>query len=198
MPNNSYPDHLGAYHDSTNAYGTWSFDWIVPSEIDWRTEITVFFISNIPVMLNGSDPEPPTLNSYSITLTSVFEPLEHAGLYITLGEHNYGIWRSMNEYSYPDPLIGVFHIDITRDTDGTFRVYANSSRDPIIEQVNNRYKTSERLSIWNWNDESAVDNIVVYDTVEITPNPKTSSFPGVEVLLLILPLGIPYSRKRRY
>ena len=142
---NYWPNGTGAYHDSTVAYGTWSFDWIVPSELENQQNVGdhIFLISNLPIYLNGSEMTPPTLNGYVIGMAVSFELIAtNPGTFFTFGEINYGIYREMGEYTDPNPFTGVLHIDITRDNDGWFRVYLNSSCEPVIEEENNRYKKS--------------------------------------------------------
>ncbi|MHA1940945.1 MAG: hypothetical protein ACXAC6_04460 [Candidatus Hodarchaeales archaeon] len=197
MLGSTRPYGIGAYHNSTVPYGTWSFDWIAPTEIGESAEVVVFIIGNPPIHLNGTSIDPPTLNAYLIVLESISGSLEDDGFYITFGEYNYGIWHIIEEYSSPDPFTGLIHIDITRDKDGTFRVYTDSSLKPVIELVNNRYKISERICFWAWDGESAVDNVVVYDSVELIPETSSTTTFTIEVLLFVLPLTIFYSRKRR-
>jgi hypothetical protein len=200
MGNASWPYGSGAYHNSSVAYGTWSFDWIVPTELDDKTNVMdrFFLCSNMEIYENGSNSEPPTLNAYFLTLDIRFElTSENPGTFINLGEYNYGIPHTIKEYSDPNPFTGILHIDITRDNDGTFRVHLNSSCEPIFEVVNNRYKTSERVVFWSWRGDSAFDNLVFYNSVEVTTCPKTPAF-DVGLLLLVLPLGLIYSRRRRH
>ena len=198
MPGTDHPFGLGAYHNSTNAYGTWSFDWIIPDEVLQFAQVAIFFAGNLPVYLNGSDIDPPTLNTYLVYIETVHNSLEDNCFNVTFGEYNYGVWRFVEEYAFPEPITGVVHFDITRDpADGTIRIYTNASPKPIITVVNNRIKTSERLCFWTWEGVSSIDNVVVYDTVEKT-EPKSNPAFTIEVILLPLFLGILYSRKRRH
>ncbi|MHA2316404.1 MAG: hypothetical protein ACXAC6_01550 [Candidatus Hodarchaeales archaeon] len=197
MLTTSYPYGIAAIHNSTVAYGTWSFDWIVPSKIQEEAQVGYFFAGNFPVYLNGSDIEPPTLNTYLLYMESIFESLDENCFNITIGEYNYGNWQIIKEETYSDPLTGLIHIDITRDMDGTIKVFTNSSSKPFIEIVNNRIKTSERVCFWSWYGESAIDNVVVYSSEVVTEGSSGAPAFTFEVLLLILPLSIIYTRKRR-
>ena len=63
--------------------------------------------------------------------------LEEWHLYIAFSEYNNGDLTGLKNYYSPELVTGVFHVDVTRDTDGTFSVYANSSSNPVIKVFNN-------------------------------------------------------------
>ena len=94
---------------------------------------------------------------------------------------------SIGEYFPPFVMAGWQHIDITRDDTGLIRVYINDSLR--IETVDNRIPSSSYFYLLT-NQGEGIDNIVVSDSVDITPNPATPSGTLFEFLAPYLPLVV--------
>ena len=94
---------------------------------------------------------------------------------------------SIGEYFPPFVMTGWQHIDITRDDTGLIRVYINDSLR--IETVDNRIPSSSYFYLLT-NQGEGIDNIVVSDSVDITPPPGPQPGNFIELLAPYLPLII--------
>jgi hypothetical protein len=92
---------------------------------------------------------------------------------------------SIGEYFPPFVMAGWQHIDITRDETGLIRVYINSTLR--IETVDNRIPSSNYFHLLS-NPGEGLDNIVVSDSVDITPTSATNPGGLFELLEPYLPL----------
>ena len=92
---------------------------------------------------------------------------------------------SIGEYFPPFVMTGWQHIDITRDDTGLIRVYINNSL--CIETVDNRIPSSSYFYLLT-NQGEGLDNIVVSDSIDITPIPGTPSVSPLAFLGPYLPL----------
>jgi hypothetical protein len=113
---------------------------------------------------------------------------------------------SIGEYFPSIVMDGWQHVDITRDDTGLIRVYINDSLQ--IETVDNRIPSSNYFHLVSGSGEG-LDNIVVSDSVDITPTPGTN--PGEFFILigpylplvvlgvaLLIALGVGVLLRRRY
>jgi hypothetical protein len=94
---------------------------------------------------------------------------------------------SIGEYFPPFVMAGWQHIDITRDDTGLIRVYINDTLR--IETVDNRIPSSNYFHMLS-NQGEGVDNIVVSDSVDITPTPAAHPGTLFELLAPYLPLVV--------
>ena len=86
---------------------------------------------------------------------------------------------------------GTYHIEITRDETGRFKVYINGTLR--IEAVDNTWKTSQSYHV---NSERGIgfDNVIVRDDVIPTNEPTTTTPPpGIPVELLVILIVAPVS-----
>ncbi len=181
------------------AYGTWSFDFnlnLTEPFIDSLASIIGFvqiaFMSNDPHDMNDSDDG----YNYGIRIFPVRWGLDY-DLAISLGWFNYGEGTVLANYTFPVPLTGWHHIDVTRTTDGLISVYHNGCL--IMQAVNTVIDTSEtfcmRSQAWH-----SIDNIVVDDEVL----PIQCGIPlwipiviGVVVAVVVIVVVIVFLRRRR-
>ncbi len=154
-----------ASHPSTVAYGTWSFDVHITDETE--EHFYVYFATD-----DWGD-YPIHINSYDIAI--VLQPgqawsweLEEdaqAGFVLVKrnGAATEGGWQGLGSYSLYEELSGVYHIDITRDNMGNFKVYIDG--DLVIEATDNEHKTSTWFR-FTGEPGPAIDNVVVKDTID--------------------------------
>ncbi|MHA2020816.1 MAG: hypothetical protein ACW96N_03825, partial [Candidatus Thorarchaeota archaeon] len=142
-----------AWRTSNVAYGSWAFDvYCVPNSPANRSYIA--FVSGEPVV------DPPDFNP----------PFEYGiiacGDYSTHGNHTFVLYRRpeypntlthIGEYDVDDAS-GWWHINITRDYNGTFNVYFN---DTLGITVSNTLHIKSDLFSFYADDGYALDNIVV-------------------------------------
>jgi hypothetical protein len=135
------------YHLSYVTTGTWSFDVIVGKGMDIR-------------LLYNAEGE-----RQSLTLSLY-------GTHILL--YSYRSFSDsesvrLGEFILPQGMSGWQHIDVTRDSDGRNCVYINGTL--IMDVVDNAAITSEFFYFLSYG-ESAIDNVVVSNTVDIEPPPQ--------------------------
>ena len=96
------------------------------------------------------------------------------------------------------PAAGWHHIDVTRNTTGWFSVYHNGS--PIMEGKDTDIDTSELFWL-QFEEWQMIDNVVVSDTIDITPTTTPPPFDwlpigiGVSAVVIIAVLVIILKRR---
>ena len=83
-------------------------------------------------------------------------------------------------YYHSSPLVGTYHIDVTRSLDGWFNVFLNEDDPanpdpPIIRVIDNHTTTSGRFVCGAWSGDSVLDNITVSNTVDIMYTPPSTT-----------------------
>ena len=165
-----------AIHESSVAYGNWSFDVKVKPIYNSSNHTHIYFI----------DPRPPddlpkissTFSGYDILIYSApwtidvpdwMKPADDTAPSFLLVERP-GV-SILGTYSV-DEINGSYHFDVTRDETGRFKVYINGTLR--IEAVDNTYTTAQSFYLTS---ESGIgyDNIVVRDDVIIPEEPTTTS-----------------------
>ncbi|MHA2253559.1 MAG: hypothetical protein ACXAD7_24585 [Candidatus Kariarchaeaceae archaeon] len=167
-----FKDSAHAYHDSTHAYGTWSFDWQVSS--DMRSFDSIEFMFSDPknnFNWSGVYGNDKGIAGYALTLGSYDESRVDSttpGLNLVKLSNIGGIFSPSNlkSHSFDDAIEGSHHIDITRSTDGEFKVFFDS--DLIIQVTDNAITTSEKFGFTSWIGASSIDNLEVSDTVDVS------------------------------
>ncbi|MHA2027064.1 MAG: hypothetical protein ACXACG_00270 [Candidatus Thorarchaeota archaeon] len=152
-----------ARHDSTINVGTWSFDLFVPDvPAGW---------AGVAFMSNGTRPIMFDTRMISVEAT-------------TVGVDRFIFWwlRGPNEgigetcYTPETSILGWHHIDITRTSGGLFNVFFNDTFE--YTTVTNDVTLSTYFECFADNATGAAfDNIVVSDTIDITPPTTTPSEP---------------------
>ncbi|MFX0207706.1 MAG: hypothetical protein ACFFDT_17085 [Candidatus Hodarchaeota archaeon] len=173
-----------ALRNSTLAYGTWSFDWIVSEES--HTDHGAYDI--IGLMANSEN---------DIWIRDGLTESEWAA-----DKTGYGLYllsRSKSELGY-DPtfpvagpgitfykgtdspswgkrkvfcenVYGTHHIDIQRTPEGEFKIYYDNVL--IIEDSDNKVTTSEKFLFSSFQGDSGIDNLVVTNETTIIDPPET-------------------------
>ncbi len=147
-----------ALHNSTVAYGTWSFDVYFSDPY----ALTVEFVFNsvedyyrydnaANVMDYLSDKTGYALGFQSNTILFI--------CYNSVNGHNIAIEKSID-------LTGYHHIDITRNSDGLFIVFFDKL--PIIQYTNTLTTTSKKFGFTSLEGCFQIDNITVDDSAVIT------------------------------
>ncbi len=154
-----------ASHPSTVAYGTWSFDVHITDETE--EHFYVYFATD-----DWGD-YPLHINSYDIAIVLQpgqawsWELEEDAEAGFVLVKRNgaalEGGWQGLGSYSLYEELSGVYHVDVTRDHMGNFKVYIDG--DLVIEATDNEHKTSTWFR-FTGEPGPAIDNVVVKDTID--------------------------------
>ena len=192
----------GAQHNSTVAYGTWSFDWIVEPGVEHESYVNIFFIMvGFPTNFTGySYIASQYTKGYVLNLQSGSKgPLSANSI-------NFGvIGKSDNpqgKKTFSNPFTGSHHIDIIRSSDGLFNVFLDvtdptNPPSPIISVFDNTIQTCDKFIFGAWIGDSAIDNISVSDSIDvsyITPTTTTTTTtartPSFELELLVYSLLI--------
>lgn len=155
-----------ASHPSTIAYGTWSFDIHITGETE--EHFYVYFTTD------DWDDYPLHINSYDIAIVLQpgqawsWELEEGAQSGFVLVKRNgaalEGGWQGLGSYSLYEELYGVYHVDITRDQMGNFKVYIDG--DLVIEATDTEHTTSTWFR-FTGEPGPAIDNVVVRDSIDI-------------------------------
>ncbi|MFX1475168.1 MAG: hypothetical protein ACFFCO_06815 [Promethearchaeota archaeon] len=175
-----------ASHTSTVATGTWSFD------------IHCGYLG-IGVQFISLEIGAPLIEYYSYDIT-----VSGRNEQIYFFRHWNYVPTRLGNYT-PTTILGWHHFDITRDADGQFYVYINGTL--AMEFVDTTYNSSNYFVVQAELD-TAIDNIRVSDTVDISP-PTTSNgelppgipgFPAVTIgagLVLAMVLILGKRRKKK-
>jgi hypothetical protein len=163
----------GMYHPSTVSVGTWSFDFKCEGIADCPELIVDFMSLTQHRMDFGSQGE-----NYGFYIgwfrTSSYELYKNAKypndeLALKIYQSNSG--TEMNKWH---------HVDITRDEDGTIRVYVDGELG--IDLVDKTHSESNYFGVnleYSERGKAIIDNIVVSDTIDIVPPPKKGfNIPG--------------------
>jgi len=178
-----------ARHDSVTEVGTWSFDIYVPDSPNGFT--------GVAFMSNGSRPL-----EYSTEMIALEATTEGTDRFILWWIRGASDWLGDVAYTPTDSILGWHHIDITRTVGGTFNVFFNGTFE--YTTLTNDVLHSTYLECYAYNATGAMfDNIVVSDTIDITPptttpEPTPTAIPwdliaiggGVAVVVIILVIVI--------
>ena len=157
-------------HQSDVAYGTWSFDLLIINETVERTPTQEHFYVYFAVGELDNYP----FEVYSYDLAIVIEKDQAWGWFLdrdalsgfVLIKRNgtaFMDWHGLGSHSLFEPLSGWYHIDITRNTDGHFKVYLDGAL--VIEAKDNELSDPSFFALIG-EPEHAIDNIVVSDSVD--------------------------------
>ena len=144
------------YHASTIAYGTWSYDmYNVPGKLHEMFPIIEEFTPD---------------ESYDYHLITKLTTTNPEILFGKDIGKNFGL-RIAVWVSDSDIDGSWHHMDITRETNGRFRIYLN--RMLIIDAVDSTFTTSKYVGFLCDPDGPKIDNIVVSDAIDIHPSAIT-------------------------
>jgi len=147
-----------ASHPSPIAYGTWSFDAYISSALTPRT--VVMFIGDFPLDL--APPAGYEIHVYMLEILDLDKTVLNLVKLTGQGDHQTPTYLA--SYRATRDLSGWLHIDITRETDGRFRVHLN--RKLVMEAVDTFITTSQNF-IFFAPSGKALDNIVVSKAIHI-------------------------------
>ena len=180
-------------HASTVAYGNWSFWFYSNDSISSGSNTLRIHLMADEILSQSGTIDIPMTNGYAIKIDPDWFGIE-------IG---YKVYRYVNGEereivptwdNMPDSVVyGWFHIEITRDTSGTFNCYGN---DTLTFHFTDTTHTSSNLFGFASDQGQAFDNVVISE-----PD-QTSSFPwellliGVGVVGVIVIIGFLFYRRR--
>lgn len=182
-----------AYHNSSVAYGTWSFDWIVdPGSVG---TLIVNFIQNnhYPSSLNVSGVRYRQVNYTGYALYLQHTPNSF--------EFSFSKWENTDNQTISHKLQtqtqtredGIHHISISRDSNGKFTIVRNSS--VIMTEMDNSFTTSEYFNLVLWG-KTKIDNILVETDLhlDISSSSQDANYP---ILFTCFSIGLLTSIRRK-
>jgi hypothetical protein len=203
--------------NSTVAYGTWSFDWYVtPGEENLASDTILFIMNDFPanasgfIVGEGGDAYGYSLRITTIELYNQWNPrfllVKESNTY---AENIYHIDATMESHFFTEPIEGSHHVDITRSNTGEFSVFFNN--EFLFSAVDNTYTTSDEFVYGSWGGDSAIDNITVSNSVDLTvpetsdtttttttTTTATNGTPGFEFLVVLTAAtSVLFYRKKR-
>lgn len=157
-----------ARHDSTVNVGTWSFDLYVPDMVDGYV--------GVAFMSNGTRPFEFDTRMISIEATTV--GIDRFIFWWIRGASNATATNAVavTAYTPTESILGWHHIDVTRTSGGLFNIFFNGSFE--YTTVTNDVTSSTYLECFASNATGAAfDNIVVSNTIDVTPPATTPTTP---------------------
>lgn len=147
-----------ASHPSPIAYGTWSFDIYISSALTPR--MVIMFIGDFAPQI-----PPPADHEIHVYMLEILEyDKTMLNLIKLTGKGENQTPTNLVSYRATRGLSGWQHVDITRETDGRFRVHLN--RKLVMEAVDASITTSQSFCFLAPAGK-ALDNIVVSKTIHI-------------------------------
>ena len=182
-----------AIHNSTAAYGTWSFEW-TPSSISPTydaVEILKDYAPDPYNLTNRTFPQTDYFAGYSITLSTT-SPDSLVDLYLVKFQNT----------TYPTSPIGLstttfqlnqsssHNIEITRLSNGQFKISVDSVQQ--IQFTDNTWTTAEVFNFVAFQGNSSFDNLVIEKSVITTTSSSvtTSSNQSTPISPVFVVLGI--------
>jgi len=161
-------DAFGAIHNSTLAYGSWSFDLYVTPGLNHTPFCAFQPVTNRVLNSSGLAVDDPYYRGYYLLLGEV---TPDGTPRVEFRRILSGTDSRIYEYRLATPFNGSHHFDITRDLNGRWRIYFDNQF--LYSVVDNTITTSERVAITNVLGDPAFDNITVTDdhmTVDTPPS----------------------------
>jgi hypothetical protein len=201
----SYGKKSHAIHNSTQAYGSWSFDWLVSSPAHIGIE---FMFTDVLTNYNLTGLHQTQLNytGYAVLLVS-FPTVLGLGLRtpgINLlkfkNTDNTSIIRVLDTHEFAATVTGTHHIEISRSLQGLFTVYYDS--ELTLQATDNVTTTSEKFGITSWLADTGIDNITISDSYNPPPSTTTTTSTTTQsaegyVLWMLIPSFIVLMIVRR-
>jgi hypothetical protein len=198
-----------ALHNSSVAYGTWSFDFHITEGQNHESLSAIFFIV---ANYNGGN-----FNLSGSIFTEISSQMRGYIIYIKSGTRGWDflrdnsitlrIWtptelETLVDYQFSSRITGFHNMTITRNSSqGEFHVYVDSEH--LFQVTNNKITSSEVFEFGSWVGDILFDNLTVSNTVEIDPPLPTTTpiqdTPRIEfgVLILGFVFSVLYVRKRK-
>ncbi|MHA1978697.1 MAG: hypothetical protein ACW98I_17475 [Candidatus Hodarchaeales archaeon] len=203
----------GVHRNSTVAFGTWSFDWVVEPGVDHESYVDVFFmVNNYKDNITGEVVFGDT-PGYVLNLQSGFKgPLTANSITLARAAGGGLSQSALGIKVFASEITGSHHIEVSRSSDGEFTVAFDSTVELTATDTN--FNTSEKFVIGAWIGDSGFDNITTSDlsitttttttttlptTTESATSTTAAGGPGFELQVLVLGLSLffVYTRKRR-
>ncbi|MCE7737404.1 MAG: hypothetical protein GPJ54_21115 [Candidatus Heimdallarchaeota archaeon] len=154
-----------ASHNSSVAYGKWSFDWHI-SENNQSFDSVAFVSNDELTNYNwvGLRSNERGLSDYGVALGSYSVP-NYDSFYpgISLVYLKSGVPFKYENLKFDSDQSGIKHIVITRDIDGKIEVDYNS--EFTLSFTDQSLTTSDKFLFTSWVGNSSIDNIVVSDDI---------------------------------
>ncbi|NBX79836.1 MAG: hypothetical protein EBQ94_05560, partial [Flavobacteriales bacterium] len=166
QPTNTFTDER-ITTPSTQAYGSWKFDFQLVANVNSNDVIRFHMISNNTTLNNSS--------GYYVRISGVGSASGGNGIHLYRID-NSTTQVSLGSVSYT-PSTSMRTMIVTRGSDNVFRVYLDGSSTPILTTTaDGTYTTSSFAGVWtsgnNASTNHIVDNIVCSSTlVDVTVNP---------------------------
>jgi hypothetical protein len=204
-PNDQLLVARNAIHDSSVAYGTWSFDWYISPEPEHDSALILWFIhTDLKYNYNMTGVSGPQyarhLMSYGLAFISSSKVLESApeakDLYaapgITLMKYE-NDFEVLKKTKFKSPISGMHKIVITRNLKGEFKVYINLQLS--LQGTDNSTSTSEKFCLWPVIGDALIDNITVKD--DLLPPPPIASSISFPTLVTFMSVGVLIIMRRK-
>lgn len=163
-----------ALHDSTVAFGNWSFEWTVGSQ-DAYDAVEFIFTDNGQHPYNSTGklyPDGDYIAGYALRLISYYKDTAPG---VSLYRFNNGSSRIpsfLASYSIPvTEMKGSHNIEITRDSKGEFNVYFDSNL--TINVTDLTWISSEKFNFVSFQGNSSISNIQIDDKGIVPPTSTT-------------------------
>ncbi|MFX1249783.1 MAG: hypothetical protein ACFFBQ_20520 [Promethearchaeota archaeon] len=174
-----------AFHNSTVAYGTWSFDWIVSEEshTDHGAFDTIAFILNSENSIWDRDGLTESgwaadKTGYLLYLMSRSKSeLGFAPAFPAVGP-GISFFKTTDTFSWGKSrkfcqnVYGTHHIDIQRTPEGEFKIYYDNV--PIIKDSDDKVTTSEKFLFSSFQGDSGIDNLEITEEITTITPPETT------------------------
>jgi hypothetical protein len=192
-----------ALHNSTVAYGTWSFDWVVAEGSTHKTHDGVLFIhTDLEHNYNTTGLTQAEyyagLSGYVLVLSSLSfsdGPAIYPGLAIVKYTTQEPGYEFLGSHQLSTAPIGSHHIVITRDSQGEFKIYFDSSLS--IQVTDNSTTTSEKFGFKSYRGDSQIDNITVKDIPVEPPVLAPASLDITVVVLGLMVLALVAHKRKK-
>ncbi|MFX1343210.1 MAG: hypothetical protein ACFFAL_11030 [Promethearchaeota archaeon] len=179
-----------AIHNSTVAYGTWSFDWRVSGSQNGYDGVEFMFTDlRDEYNLTGE------FTSYAMTgYTLILDTIENDEMYIEKFAVTHGV--ILVRHDFPSDLIGQHHIDVTRSLEGEFNVYFDSQL--VLNVIDADVTSCEKFNFVSFQGNSSIDNIVISDSVDVARSelPIELIVIGIGIGVTVVAIVIFFKRKK--
>ncbi len=158
-----------ALHNNTVAYGTWSFDWAPAASPTAETLFDyIAIIGNTPaVNLPGGVLNLPRDDEAWGTYYNVGITQNNAGgiqrIDLSKQEAAPFTLTTLGTYDLTPPVMGPIHIEVTRDSQGQFKVYYDT--EEIINAIDNDITISEYFLFTSRVGDTGIDNITINNAI---------------------------------
>ncbi|MFX0087555.1 MAG: hypothetical protein ACFFAU_18030 [Candidatus Hodarchaeota archaeon] len=174
-----------AYRNSSVAYGTWAFDWVVEPGTDHCAYDVISLLGNDSA--GDYDPSGETwdeylANDYTYNLgMSSSSATGGAGTWVKPGLNF--VKRAgggdtdvmLGKYQFANDITGIHRVEVTRDNSGKFRIYFDDTF--LFSAIDNEFKTSEVFFLGSAKGDSGFDNITITNNPIVDTHAPTISSP---------------------